>query len=175
MSRACLNRFHVITIQVTVIQNSLTWHRIISPSVIHSSTIFHCKLSLCLLKVQQYQGKMCFDVTFFTEYNLQVLFFYLFTYCINSQNPHFHFSIKRYVFALLDSGHLWQDGSHLGFLGHNDVITSNWCYHRNPRCRRSRKSVFIHDLWQCPLFRVPSSVAGFAMKPHISLLQMRGG
>ena len=31
------------------------------------------------------------------------------------------------------------------------------------------------SLWQCPLFRVSSSVAGFAMKPPIPLSQLRDG
>ena len=51
---------------------------------------------------------------------------------------------KDTFFALPDGGHLWPDGSHLGFMGQNDVITSYWCQNRNLRGRCTRKSVFIH-------------------------------
>ena len=47
------------------------------------------------------------------------------------QKPTSSLLVKSYVFALRDGGHLWPDGNHLGFLGHNDVITSNWCQNRN--------------------------------------------
>jgi len=99
-----------------------------------------------LLSPCKYQVTMGFDVNFFTEHSLLVVFLYLLTYCINanSKNPHLPFSFKSYVFALRDGGHLWPDGNHLGFLGQNDVIPSNWCQNRNSRSRCTRKSVFIH-------------------------------
>ena len=62
-----------------------------------------------LLKVQQYQDKMGFDIAFFfTEHNLQVLFLYLFTYFINANSkiPYLPFSFKIYVFVVPGGGHL---------------------------------------------------------------------
>ena len=110
----------MITIQVTAKRQLVLKY---NESSCHTLINYFCTARYpyggSLLKVQQYQGKMCFDVnicllTIVYKYCFST---YLHTLSMQTPKPHIFPSRSSYVFAL-------PDGGHLGILGQNDVITS---------------------------------------------------